>query len=507
MWSNTASPAGSESRKTGLLFPFLGALIAATLVGCDTQGASSVKPGTQTPAAQAPAPHKATDLLTNEEKGSLPKKITLKKPDSIQGAALAIAEIDYSMNCQDNAAGARALIEIQGRSVIADLFNHRSSSKVQLGVIGSDPVEARISVQDHPSCEYSVNDFKVTYVSAEIDSKLDFNAHAHELALRHSPYVVLRDDLYDKPHDDVPTDVAYTVEINSGSGTFDIRYTLFFTDENKMGTRAATNGQYTRYGRGTDIEWAYKVSFNLSDYSRTREEPKFQNFFHKESRFDRGSYLPHPEGQETHAIVYNDGSWSPINVFSDKPQGKNQKSSLVGFHLVPEKRIPEPSAREILMFWDPSIFAISEDELAREGKLSLRADEYLYVLVKGHEERFFVLRPAGIRPYVVLFDDPDHEKIESPYSNLDRLGEDMWDEEAYSGIPMTRKYLDQITLDGSKIRGAVKIHKISKDPAIRIRALEFYKLVKTPHGYVPVNLTSQFRCEGEGFDMACFFGQ
>ena len=90
------------------------------------------------------------------------------------------------------------------------------------------------------------------------------------IALRYSPYMVLRQDQVDDVQNDLPLEMIYSVH-HLGDGTSELRYTTFFSDEDSITSTSDNEGHMARYGRTTDIEWTYKVTFSRTGVPMSAE--------------------------------------------------------------------------------------------------------------------------------------------------------------------------------------------------------------------------------------------
>lgn len=183
-------------------------------------------------------------------------------------------------------------------------------------------------------------------------------------ALAHAPAIYARADTVGH-FSDVPLLMWYEV-FHEGSGVV-LQYSIVFTNED-AGT--PTPALMARWGRGTDIEYVYRVGLD-SDGRITSEA--FQGFNHHDVPF-RGRRL----GNHPFLLVA-----TPNNVFADTG------ASLLQYRLLPVVADLGQHSREELMDRFPWTYRIMAEELQREGKIrpfGVRAEDaagdprsYLYL--------------------------------------------------------------------------------------------------------------------------------
>ena len=158
--------------------------------------------------------------------------------------------------------------------------------------------------------------------------------------IRHAPIIYGRKEAY---RTDVPL-LMYHERWTKDSHTV-IQYTVIFSNEDG-GT--PPEGLMARWGRLTDIEWAYRVELDKAG-EVAREQ--YQGRDHKAFEF-RGE----KEGRHPLLCIATRN-----NLFSD--QGR----SPYRFALVPEASLPEGHSREELMDLNPWTYKVMAQEWSREG--------------------------------------------------------------------------------------------------------------------------------------------
>ncbi|MGH9828292.1 MAG: hypothetical protein ACREDR_34135, partial [Blastocatellia bacterium] len=149
-----------------------------------------------------------------------------------------------------------------------------------------------------------------------------------------------------------------------------IRYSYVFTNED-AGT--ATDALMARWGRTTDIEWAYEIKLK----GRELVDEKFQAVNHKDTAFKGKKIDGHPL----------------ILVASDNNNFADTGDSEMRFHLWPELMDLSKHSREQLMDLHPWTYALATQELYREGKISEAGGhqirdprDYVYIEAEAPEE-------------------------------------------------------------------------------------------------------------------------
>jgi hypothetical protein len=318
------------------------------------------------------------------------------------------------------------------------------------------------------------------------------------LAAWHAPFVVSRGDQFMNPYTDMPLGLAYHLEPRSGGG-LSLVYTMIFSDEdNKLDSRD-TDEQMARYGRRTDIEWVYRVDLDARGKVLGRA---YHGTLHFKKKFD-GGFIPGARNP----ILYNEASY---NVFSDRSEyGLQIEGKLEGYHLAPEDQIDRPQAREQVMLANAWMYDVSDAELAKEGKLSTRSQDYLFVMIDGE------IRSGAFKLRLEL--DAHGRKEDSRVfvsgggrGSVDRLGEDAWGSQSLSAIPVGRETLEKIL--GGHYVGTLSLNEagLSSSADIDIRALRFFRLAGEQGSLRAEDITGRIMvltCHYIGIRTRCVFGR
>src|SRR6266542_2973063 len=224
-----------------------------------------------------------------------------------------------------------------------------------------------------------------------------------QLALAHSPVLYARANTIDH-FTDIPLLMYYEI-LRSGGTDLTVRYTVIFTNEDG-GTQ--TVALMARWGRGTDIEWAYEV--HLRDGKIIEE--RYQGVSHETKAFT-GSRTA---GQHPLLAVASDN-----NNFSDLA------CSAVRFAPLPIRADLETATRESLMDLYPQTYRAMTEELLREHRISeTRADintiadprEYFYIEAASEQTGAALAFDVKVTGYPGIFSSD----MGDPRLGIDRSG-------------------------------------------------------------------------------------
>jgi hypothetical protein len=205
------------------------------------------------------------------------------------------------------------------------------------------------------------------FVAAHSTSSVD----EEQLALAHSPVLYARANTIDH-FTDLPLLMYYEILHEAGTDLM-VRYTVIFTNEDG-GTQTAA--LMARWGRGTDIEWAYQFRARGPKII----EETYQGVEHETKPFT---------GSRT------GGSHPLIAVASDNNNFSDLACSAVRFAPLPVRARLETATRESVMDLYPQIYRVMTEELYREKRISdapsninTIADprEYLYLEAGSEQE-------------------------------------------------------------------------------------------------------------------------
>jgi hypothetical protein len=388
----------------------------------------------------------ATDLKTNETK----------------------LKIDYSIHCNRNAPTAFPGLVVeatfQERTVRMNLFKYNHSAESLLGNLQNLSL-SDLHLQVLPSENCTLDQLSPQLESLSLDPK-----KMSDLAILHSPYLVLRDDQVENIDRDVHLGIAYSV-IPQDSG-FSIRYTYFFSNETVKGLFATTKAKSLgSWGRRCDIEWIYQVDFENDGTvaNRIYQGGIVGGIDHKTHKFN-GEFLENTE----HPILYD---IAKHNVFGTRAPHKS--TEMIGGHPNPDSEIKAPLARENWLWDRPWTFDVTDRELARDGKLTQDSGHYLYVRLAGSLGGGKIqtsIRNKGSDQVVLAGEGT---------ATINSLGSDLWGVESYSAI--------EFNSDSSLSGGSLHIKR--SRPSVNLKSPNFFRLIPDEEqGFKVANVSSQFTC-------------
>lgn len=240
-----------------------------------------------------------------------------------------------------NAEASIATVYLDGKysqDIVVDHGSDDWTYKIFLGPLQSG--EHRLRLERNAEWSAAGAGLEVRHVQIRVVAPSD----PGYVALAHAPMLYARADTLGH-FSDVPLLMWYEVFPDS-TGEM-IQYSFIFTNED-AGT--PTPALMARWGRGTDIEYAYRV--HLDAVGKTARET-FQGFNHGEAPF-RGRHL----GEHPVLLVA-----TPNNVFADTG------ATALEYHLLPEFADLSHHSREELMDRNPWTYRIMAEELQHEGKI------------------------------------------------------------------------------------------------------------------------------------------
>lgn len=251
-------------------------------------------------------------------------------------------------------------------------------------------------------------------------------AHANsvdEIVQKNAPLLISRKDQARNPDTDRPLLMTYSLQYFP-QGEAQVRYTVFFTDEDSLGSKIKVENQMGRYGRRLDIEWVMDVRFNVISGQIVKREYQCDvtgGIGHKTCKFT-GKFDPVTGRPVLYIITQN-------NVFSDKPQNPYGDPNGKPVLLEPKLQIVSPYARERVLFDHPELFQASDVEISRENRLEAPSTEYIYLRLRG------VLNYGGF--WLGVRDKSGTEYWSGDKKKdalLEKIGEDLWSQESFVGI-------------------------------------------------------------------------
>ncbi len=299
------------------------------------------------------------------------------------------------------------------------------------------------------------------------------NAAPSELVLRHSPVLVARSDQTRKPDDDRYLFLGYSTT-GETDGSTHIRYTVYFTDEDSMGSASKTENQMQKYGRRLDIEWMYEVHVDRAGkvVERKYHCPVAIGIGHRTCKF-KGKF---EEGTE-HPLLFN---VARHNVFSDHPELPRGSRRGMRTRLVPTIEIPFPESRDLVVVKNPGYLRLSDDELLKEGKLGALSTEYAYIRLRGELTGRVKIRLRGNAPSL-------------GEGNLQNMGLDLWGRESVVGVRLLPAELE--SLRNGTVPFKFEVLGINRKNTLRLEQVGLYLVTAiAPTVYRTDDLSARIRC-------------
>ena len=390
-------------------------------------------------AQTAPAPVVAEKHFTVATDGEVGVRITARAPGTswgIEGAEAAI------LTCRLDGQYSQDLILFLG----AQKFTYTA----MLGRLaaGSHVLSLELNRRFSASGAAAVDVIRI-----EINS-LDKLPDADEAAFAHAPVLFARRNSIGR-FTDIPLLMWY--ELFRDQETIAIRYSFVFTNEDG-GT--ATEALMARWGRATDIEWAYEVKLRGGEIL----EEIFQAVNHKATPFRGKKLAGHPL-----ILVASDN-----NNFSDAGE------SEMRFALWPEPMDLSRHSREELMDRHPWTYRLMAQELMREGKISEAGGhmirdprEYVYIEANAPRENMGIDLIVGMRDGKWFDSDLDRDDLRITRSGWFRVAVRLPEGEAAStarSLKLDCKYRkDPVDCSGVGIQKVFKLDRNYKPRPLRLR--------------------------------------
>lgn len=290
-----------------------------------------------------------------------------------------ILQIAYSMECMGEPffSGMTGTLAVGDERVRVDLFSARNRVETSLGPAALTHLE--LELDPNPGCRLLELEARATAASAEDHSNPD---DLDSLALRHSPFLHVREDQFTNRYTDLPLKLSYRVHLHPRRGTRILEYVLYLSDEDSRSSPRSASRSVGDYGRSSDIEWLYRVELDAGGgvlrrqyQSSGRILAKAVPFGHSTRRFDGSSIGDHP-------LLY---LHYKNNTFADEPVRRRRPEDPPhpSYRLVPRERLEVSEAIELGLLRDPWMFAVTEAEQMAEGKPVPPAPDHLFVLLEG----------------------------------------------------------------------------------------------------------------------------
>ncbi|MBS1963314.1 MAG: hypothetical protein JST04_13950 [Bdellovibrionales bacterium] len=310
------------------------------------------------------------------------------------------------------------------------------------------------------------------------------SADVPEIVRRNAPVFVSRKDQIANPNTDRILGVGYSIA-TAIDGTQTIRYTTFFSDEDSMHSTEGTDHQMARYGRRLDIEWTYEV----------RIDPQSGKGHHRRYHCDVALGVGHRTCSFS-GKFYRDTD-RPIlyvnarhNIFGDRPKFPYGTASGRRTVIDPSFEIPYPKSRDMIPIENPEMLRTSDEELAREGKLSSPSTEYAYLRIRGTLVGFPHL--SLIAPDGTVYQNGKH-----PNDTLREMGLDLWRRESVVGIELPESVRFALKSGVASFRLGISGALAFAPPLAKITLddVGLYLVDRAPNGtYVTTDLSSRIRC-------------
>jgi hypothetical protein len=224
-----------------------------------------------------------------------------------------------------------------------------------------------------------------------------------KLALANAPVLYARANTIDR-FTDIPLMMYYEI-LHEVGADLTVRYTVVFTNEDG-GTQTAA--LMARWGRATDIEWAYEFRVR----GQKIIEESYQGVEH-ETKFFKGSRTG--------------GNHPLLAVASDNNNFSDLACSAVRFAPLPVRANLEQATRESVMDTDPKTYRVMSEELFRENRISdTRVDintiadprEYLYIEATSEQDGATLAFDVKLKGQSKVF----ASDMDEPRLRIDRSG-------------------------------------------------------------------------------------
>ena len=385
----------------------------------------------------------------------------------------------YSLHCKDpSIIGVHAKIKYKsGR--INRFFLPKSESEVYVD-LGGESKNDLIENSSFSKNSYVFLDHDQNAINCILNTKnskfltIKNNGTYKELALTHSPYLVIRPEQKTEIGNDLPQGLSYSILPDpKNENQFTLVYTAYFSDEDTWSDgkhytdRSHHQDNQTkeiRYGRSDDIEWVYRVQFKIeTDKDGYKKFKALKREFHTPRALGIDSIAQEFDGyflnNTEHPVLYNDTTYygkkklvQNLYVSHSKNFDLFDKTKpLIGYHFVPEL-IEAPLAREAYLFRHPWMLEYTAQEQAISKNETQDPSQFVYLVVTAQAGDPFPKVDLGWNlSYQFLTTPPQGSllpaqfKIETERA-LDRLGEDLFDQQSFSAIRLDQNQTNALTL-------------------------------------------------------------
>ena len=415
-----------------------------------------------------------------------------------------ILKLSYSVICDPKTIpetwfrGFTGDLSLNSRVVRVDLFESRQSVEIFLGEISAPNVT--LDLQDNPYCTLQMIS-GVANPIATTDTELD---EISLIALKHSPFLVVRKDQFSNRYTDLPLQLAYRFYMDSNKNTRILDYIIYFSDEDSRSKPKSKAGAFGTYGRASDIEWVYRIEFDnkWNVFSRIYQATGRLWFIdlhvgHSTRKF-KGKFIKH------HPILYNS---QKNNVFSDDPKASIQKKrNRAVYQLVPRIRLEPTDPVEAVLLRSAWQYRVTDLELQAEGKATTPAPDHLFVLLEGE---MVGMGDSGITGEVeaklMLYGAEFQNEYKSDGKGIDRswIKGDTWLRNSLlTGIAVDRE-ITQKLVEG-ELKGTLRLAQVGIfKPNLVLKNLRMFRIIEEAGQYTIEELTHLFKCSLDGVNSSC----
>ena len=286
-------------------------------------------------------------------------------------------------------------------------------------------------------------------------------------------------------------------------------YIAYFTDEDSGSTRKSKENAMGGYGRSSDIEWVYRVEFD-QEWNIVKKTYQGTAYFfgiplgigHSSSKFNG-------ETIDNHPVLYNTYK---NNIFMDKPRGNQQKLNKITYQLVPRKKLDYHEALENVLFENPWMIKLTEQEQTLENKAPAPVLDHLFIEVVGEMKGKGPLG-TGIftGKYSVQIRTTDQNGTNETFLseghevNRSEIQGDTWLRRSLvSAVKIDRHTLNKIVTGES----VGVLNFITKgNPDLRVSKIRIFRMVSVEgNAFKTEELTPLFWCRLNGIQSTCVFG-
>jgi hypothetical protein len=315
-------------------------------------------------------------------------------------------------------------------------------------------------------------------------AKAEVAAAVPDRVLRNAPVFIGRRDQIRNPATDRILGLGYSLT-ETESGTEKIRYTTFFSDEDSAESTVGTDHQMAEYGRRLDVEWSYEIELDSRTgevKGRTYQCDFLLGIGHRTCKF-KGKYYANSD----RPILYDNARH---NIFGDRPKFPYGDAHGPLTVIDPSFEIPFPESRDMIPLQKPEWMRTSDEEIAREGRLSLPSTEYVYLRVRGVLE-------GHVHLSISIRDGRSFTNGITDQNSLQKLGADLWGQESVVAIPVPAdiRFALKNGLEGFGLGEDSTKRFAKKTSELTLTDIGLYVLDRAEDGrYVTTDLSAKVHC-------------